>query len=98
MLYILNSLAGGSDYQQIRATSFDVFLTFSDANRQRSFDVTIIDDSSREDAESFSLELVTLDPRPSNVILNPNVSVVTILDDNDPTAGIIILTTLFNPY
>jgi hypothetical protein len=55
----------------------------------------IIDDSSMEDTESFSLELrfdpFALEP-PSNVILSPNVSVVTISDDDDEpiaTAGIV---------
>jgi hypothetical protein len=87
-----NSLAGGSDYQEIIALNLDVFLTFDNNNRQRSFDVTIINDSSMEDTESFSLEL-GFDPfaleSPSNVILSPNVSVITISDDDDePTAGI----------
>ena len=54
--------------------------------------MTILDDSSMEDAESFSLELMfdpfALEPSPSNVILSPNVSEVTILDDDEPTAGI----------
>ena len=88
----LNSPVGGSDYQEIIALNLDVFLTFDNANRQRSFDVTILDDSSMEDAESFSLELrfdpFALEPPPSNVILSPNVSVVTVLDDDEPTAGI----------
>ena len=87
----MNSLAGGSDYQEISALNLDVF---DNANRQRSFDVTIIDDSSMEDAESFSLELrfdpFALEPPPSQVILSPNVSLITILDDDEPTAGILL--------
>ena len=83
---VVYSLAGGRDYQEIRANFFYVFLTFDDANRQRSFDVTIIDDSLFElDVEDFTLELrfdpFALEP-PSNVILNPNVSTVKIRDDD----------------
>ena len=79
------SLAGGSDYQEINAVALD-YLTFDDANRQQSFDVTIIDDSLFElDVEDFTLEL-RFDPfvisLPSNVILRPNVSTVEILDDD----------------
>ena len=82
----LNSLAGGSDYQEINALFFDVFLTFDDANRQRSFDVTIIDDPLFElDVEDFTLEL-RFDPfafePPSNVILSPNISTIEIRDDD----------------
>ena len=81
------SLAGGRDYQEIRANFLDVFLTFDDAFRQHSFDVTIIDDSLFEvDVEDFTLELrfdpFALDPPPANVILNPNVSTVKIRDDD----------------
>ena len=84
----LNSLAGGSDYQHIFAIFFNVFLTFDDANRQHSFNVTIIDDNDLEDAESFSLELRyspfnASDPPPSNILFSPNVSEVTIIDNDD---------------
>ena len=80
------SLAGGSDYQKIIALNHDVFLTFNDANRQRSFDVTIIDDSLFEvDIENFALELqfdpFALELPPSNVILRPDVVTVEIIDD-----------------
>ena len=83
----LNSLAGGSDYQEIIALNLDVFLTFDDFFRQRSFDVTILDDSLFElDVEDFTLELrfdpLALEPPPSNVILRPNISTVEILDDD----------------
>ena len=83
---IVNSLAGGSDYQEIRANFFDVFRTFDDQFRQHPFDVTIIDDSFFEvDVEDFTLEL-RFDPFalevPANVILNPNVSTVEIIDDD----------------
>ena len=82
---VVYSLAGGSDYQEINAVALD-YLTFDDANRQQSFDVTIIDDSLFElDVEDFTLEL-RFDPfvisLPSNVILHPNVSTVEILDDD----------------
>ena len=82
---VVYSLAGGSDYQEINAVALD-YLTFNDANRQQSFDVTIIDDSFFElDVEDFTLEL-RFDPfaisPPSNVILRPNVSIVEILDDD----------------
>ena len=77
-------LAGGSDYQEINALNFDVFLTFDDINRHRSFLVAIINDTLFElDVENFTLEL-RFDPfafePPSDVILRPNISVVNILD------------------
>lgn len=81
MLY----LAGGDDYQEIRAALLDVILTFSNTNRQQSFNLAILDDSVFEhDVEDFMLEL-KFDPfltPPSNVILNPNVSTIEILDDD----------------
>ena len=82
---VVYSLAGGSDYQEINAIDLN-FLTFNSANRLRSFNVVIIDDSLFElDVEYFTLEL-RFDPfvisPPSNVILSPNVSTVKILDDD----------------
>ena len=82
---VVYSLAGGSDYQEINAIDLN-YLTFNDANRRQSFDVTIIDDSFFElDVEDFTLEL-RFDPfaisPPSNVILRPNVSTIEILDDD----------------
>ena len=78
---IVHSLAGGSDYAEINADNFDIFLTF---DNEQSFNVTILDDSLLElDIEDFMLEL-RFDPfafPPSNVILHPNVSSVYILDD-----------------
>ena len=80
----MNSLVGGSDYQDITAQFLDVFLTFNDAFRQRSFVVTIRDDPLFEFDESFTLEL-GFDPfafePPSNVILHPNTTIVDIIDD-----------------
>ena len=85
---VVYSLAGGSDYAELSADLGDVILTFSDTNRQLSFEVTIIDDSLFElDVENFTLEL-RLDPfspRPSNVILRPDVATVDILDDDGKT-------------
>ena len=83
----MNPLVGGSDYQELIALNLDVFLTFDETFRQHPFDVTIIDDSLFEpDVEDFTLELrfdpTALDPPPSNVILNPNVSTVEIIDDD----------------
>ena len=80
---VVHSLAGGSDYAEINADNFDVFLTF---NNEQSFNVTILDDSLLElDVEDFTLEL-RFDPfalqLPSNVILSPNVSTVDILDND----------------
>ena len=78
-------LAGGDDYQQIRAALLDVILTFNNTNRRQSFNVTILDDSIFElDVEDFMLEL-KFDPfltPSSNVILNPNISTIEILDDD----------------
>ena len=82
------SPVGRSDYQNIIALNFDEILTFDEMNRRQSFDVVIIDDPLFElDVEDFTLEL-RFDPfgqPPSNVILRPNVSVVTILDNELPT-------------
>ena len=86
----MNSLAGGSDYQEISALNLDVFLTFDDANRQRSFDVTIIDDTIVERDESFTLELIFdsfVSDSPSNIVLSPNTTTVNITD----IEGIILL-------
>jgi hypothetical protein len=87
---VVYSLAGGSDYQEIIALNIDVFLTFDDNNRQRSFDVTIIDDPLFELDQNFTLELrfdpFALEP-PSNVILFPNTTTVDITDNE----GIIII-------
>ena len=83
---ILHCLVGGSDYQEIRASSLDGLLLGFDDNRRQSFSVTIIDNLIVEDTESFTLQL-RFDPfdllPPSSVRLSPNVSVVTILDDDD---------------
>ena len=80
----MNSLVGGSDFQEIIALNFDVFLTFDNVNRQLSFDVTIIDDPIFERDESFTLEL-RFDPfaleLPSNVILSPNTTTVDVIDN-----------------
>ena len=85
MLYIINFIVGGSDYQEINAATIDVFLMFDNANRRQSFDVPIIDDSEFElDVEDFTLEL-RFDPfaaaPPSNVILCPNLTTVDIIDN-----------------
>ena len=82
---VVYSLAGGSDYAELREEFADVFLMFSDTNRQQSFGVTISDDSLFEvDVENFTLEL-RFDPlvtTPSNVTLNPYVATVDIIDDD----------------
>ena len=79
------SLAGGSDYQEIRANTLDVFLTFDNNNRQLSFDVVIINDPFFElQIENFILEL-RFDPfevsQLSNLILSPNTTTVEIIND-----------------
>ena len=60
-------------------------LSFDDANRRMSFDVTIIEDELLEYTEDFDLEL-RFDPflaqPPSGVVLCPNVSIINILDDD----------------
>ena len=79
-------LAGGSDYAEISALNFDVFLIFDNLSHQQSFDVAIVNDPLLEfDVEDFTLELrfdpFALEP-PSNVILRPNVSTIEIIDDD----------------
>ena len=80
-------LAGGSDYREISASLFDVFLLFDNSNRRQSFSVTIENDRLLEGTESFSLQLrfdpFSIDPL-SNVRLSPDVLVVTIIDDDVP--------------
>ena len=72
---------------ELNAEAFDVFLTFDEATRRQSFDVTIIDDELFEYTENFDLEL-RFDPflaqPPSGVILllRQNVSSICILDDD----------------
>ena len=78
-------LAGGSDYQEIRANTLEVLLTFDNNNRQQSFDVVIIDDPFFEfQIEDFILEL-RFDPfqrsQPSTLILSPNTTTVEIIND-----------------
>ena len=88
------SLAGGSDYVDIRAEALQVLLTFDNFNRRQSFNVAILDDSQMELDENFTLELrfnPFLTP-PSNVILSPNATAVDIIDDEG-----MILSTLFQP-
>jgi hypothetical protein len=87
-----NLLAGGSDYQEIIALNLDVFLTFDDADRERSFHMTIIDDQLFEPLdENFRLELrfFPFALEPSNVILSPNTTTIDIMDNEG------ILSTLF---
>ena len=60
-------------------------MTFDNATRRRSFNVTIIDDSLFElDVEDFTLEL-RFDPfempPPSNVIFHPNTTTIDIVDN-----------------
>ena len=75
---------GGQDYEELDAMSFDVFLTFDDANRRQSFNVTISDDSQSETREDFSLELRfdPFDDPPRGVTFSPNVSMIIIEDDD----------------
>jgi hypothetical protein len=90
-----NSLAAGSDYKILPL----LFVTFDNDNRQRSFDVTIIDDSSIEFDEIFIFELrfnpFAFEP-PSNVILSPNITTIDIVDndDIDPLIGTVIVVDL----
>ena len=83
-VYVVNSLVGGEDYGEINAALLDVFLFFDENNRRQSFNVTIVNDSTIENTENFTLEL-RLDPfdTTSNVLLTPNVSMVSIIDDDE---------------
>ena len=78
-------IAGGVDYRELSALGFDVFLTFDDNNRRRSFMVEIFNDELFENVEVFDLEL-RFDPflpgPPTGVDLDPNVATVYI-QDND---------------
>ena len=88
--------AGGDDYQELSASSFDVILLFNDENRRLSFQVTIVDDDLLESIECFILEL-RFDPfraTPSGVILSPNVSIVYIVDDDNSDINIYVYKTM----
>ena len=92
------SLVGGSDYQEISAAAHEVLLTFDNANRQQSFNMTILDDSLFElDAENFTLELrfSPFEIPPSNAVLQPNVSTVEILDEDCKIETIIRITIIY---
>ena len=85
MLVII--LVGGSDYREINAQLFEVFLMFDNDNRRQSFVVDILDDQLFEDAENFMLEL-RFDPLEEprlNVILSPSVAAVHIVDNDGIT-------------
>ena len=99
------SLAGGSDYEEINATTPEAYLFFGGYYRidhQQSFSVTLIDDPFFElDEENFTLELrfdpffiiPTFGDLPLfNIILSPNTTTIDIIDNE----GIITLMTPFS--
>ena len=81
------TVVSGEDYTEINAETLDQFLMFDDANRRLSFNVTIISDNQSEKRENFSLEL-RFDPFlvnvPAGVTLSPDVTIITIEDDDTP--------------
>ena len=77
-------LAGGSDYEEISAANLDVILTFNNGNRQKQFNVTIIDDLQFEVVEDFTLELKFPTLELSNVI-SPNTTIVEIISNEGNT-------------
>ena len=77
---------GGEDYTEINAETLDQLLEFNDANRRLSFNVSIINDNLSEMGEDFQLELrfdTFIGDPPSGVTLSPNVTTITIDDDDD---------------
>lgn len=77
---------GGEDYIEINAETLDQLLEFDDANRRLSFNVSIINDNQSEMGEDFQLELrfdTFIGDPPSGVTLSPNVTTITIDDDDD---------------
>ena len=81
------NVVGGEDYAEINAETPNQLLVFNDANRRLSFNVTIISDNQLESREDFSLELMFdtfLGDPPAGVTLSPNVTTVTIEDDDIP--------------
>ena len=77
---------GGEDYIEINAETLDQLLEFNDANRRLSFNVSIINDNLSEMGEDFQLELgfdTFFGDPPSGVTLSPNVTTITINDDDD---------------
>ena len=76
---------GGEDYAEINTETPDQLLVFNDANRRVSFNVTIINDNQLESREDFSIELGFLgDPPAAGVTLSPNITTITIEDDDTP--------------
>ncbi len=57
-------------------------IEFDDNTRFKCFNVTIIDDTFVELAEDFTLTVSTFDPEVLPVQVMPNVSLVTILDND----------------
>jgi hypothetical protein len=92
--YLLYIIVGGSDYQEIRKSLyFDDYYYIYYYHRQ-SFSVAIIDDLLLEGTENFTLRLSgyhPYSPYPYSIILDlsPDVSIVTIIDDDVP--GILLL-------
>ena len=86
---VVYSLAGESDYEELKGG--DGYMKFIHDNRHQSFSVTIIDDSSMEDTESFSIELMFQGRSNDHVILYPSVSVVTIVDNDEPGMAMITI-------
>ena len=89
------SVVGGSDYRGINASFLDVYLIFDNNNRRQSFSMAIVDDRLLEGTESFTLQLRSDPFSPlSSVRLSPDVSVVTIIDDDVP--GIILSSSMYS--
>ncbi len=78
------------------------FVSFSDANRQSCIMVQIEDDTRYEFEEQFSLRFIELEGTtlPSTLVLYPNVSSITILDNEGNCGGdsLISLVITANPY
>lgn len=74
-------LGGEEDYLPITFFTNPLFQPFDNNNRTMCFSVNIIDDSLSEPDEEFYLSLFVNAPIP--VLITPNISVITIIDDDD---------------
>lgn len=73
-----------TDYTRISVALIDVVLIFDDATRRDCFLVRITDDDLVEGEEQFSLRILPdpFSPPPINTVLSPNMSIISIIDQD----------------
>ncbi len=81
----------GNDYTEETGPGTALLLFFTDGRRRSCIRVEIEDDDCYEFEEQFSLQFIALDDLPSNLTQFPNVSTITILDNEGKLIGEVIL-------